>query len=146
MYEALRSFAFLAALLVLFRRFQRHWPVLLLALPALLVPWLAGLVPGLDADSIDVVFHATAALFLGLTAWVLLDDIFRAESVSQKSIYAAMAAYLLVGVVAGMWTEQGEYHDDDGTSLRGRAAIEEAFRDFFKEKQGSKVENHVNSE
>ena len=41
--------------------------------------------------------------------------------------------------VAAMWTENGEYHSDDGISLRGRKAIEDAFREHFKEKRAGKA-------
>src|SRR6185295_18388475 len=37
--------------------------------------------------------------------------------------------------VAAFWTEQGEYYDDTGVVLRGRAAIEKAFADHFKEER-----------
>src|SRR5262245_28581417 len=33
--------------------------------------------------------------------------------------------------LAALWTEEGEYIDDDGTTYRGRAAIEEVYADFF---------------
>jgi uncharacterized protein (TIGR02246 family) len=47
--------------------------------------------------------------------------------------------------VAAAWTEDGEYIDDDGTTLRGRAAIEAAYaRDFAKKKIG-KVEIIIES-
>jgi len=41
--------------------------------------------------------------------------------------------------IAAMWTEDGEYHDDEGTSLKGRTAIEKAFAEHFKEKNAAKV-------
>src|SRR5262245_73235 len=41
--------------------------------------------------------------------------------------------------IAAMWTEDGEYDDDEGVSLRGRAAIEKAFAEHFKEKGAGKV-------
>jgi uncharacterized protein (TIGR02246 family) len=47
--------------------------------------------------------------------------------------------------IAAMWTEAGEYHDDNGTSLRGRAAIEEAFREFFKKKTDGAVDVLIES-
>ena len=42
--------------------------------------------------------------------------------------------------VAAAWTEDGEYIGDDGTTLRGRAAIEEAYAKAFAKKKNSKVE------
>jgi uncharacterized protein (TIGR02246 family) len=44
--------------------------------------------------------------------------------------------------VASFWTEQGEYIDDDGSTLRGRAAIQEAYEKSFAKhpKRKAKVE------
>src|SRR5579864_118813 len=33
--------------------------------------------------------------------------------------------------LAALWTQEGEYIDDDGTTYRGRAAIENVYADFF---------------
>src|SRR4051794_34825898 len=44
--------------------------------------------------------------------------------------------------VAASWTEDGEYIGDDGTSLRGRAAIEVAYTKAFAKKKRTKVEIH----
>jgi uncharacterized protein (TIGR02246 family) len=46
--------------------------------------------------------------------------------------------------VAAFWTEGGEYYDDSGEVLRGRAAIEKAFADHFKEER-NKMEIDVQS-
>src|SRR5271157_6377883 len=45
--------------------------------------------------------------------------------------------------VAALWTEQGEYESDDGTILRGRAAIEAAFAAHFKVRPAEKMEIKV---
>lgn len=42
--------------------------------------------------------------------------------------------------VAAFWTENGEYHDADGTTIRGRADIEKAFTEFFKLNPHRKME------
>jgi uncharacterized protein (TIGR02246 family) len=42
--------------------------------------------------------------------------------------------------IASLWTEQGEMQDASGARIRGRAAIEKAYADFFKEKPGVKIE------
>jgi uncharacterized protein (TIGR02246 family) len=42
--------------------------------------------------------------------------------------------------VASLWTEQGELLDAGGNRIHGRAAIEKAYADFFKEKPGVKIE------
>jgi uncharacterized protein (TIGR02246 family) len=47
--------------------------------------------------------------------------------------------------VAAAWTENGEYIDDDGTTLRGRAAIEAAYAKAFARKKNPKVEITIES-
>ncbi|MGO8688260.1 MAG: YybH family protein [Thermoguttaceae bacterium] len=42
--------------------------------------------------------------------------------------------------VAALWTEQGEYENEDGMILRGRTAIEEAFAAHFKGRPTGKME------
>jgi uncharacterized protein (TIGR02246 family) len=47
--------------------------------------------------------------------------------------------------VAAFWAEDGDYVDLDGRHLRGRAAIEDAFKEFFKENKGLKLRIDVKS-
>jgi uncharacterized protein (TIGR02246 family) len=47
--------------------------------------------------------------------------------------------------VAASWTEEGEYIGDDGTTLRGRAAIEQAYSKAFAKKKNTKVEFKIES-
>ena len=47
--------------------------------------------------------------------------------------------------VAALWTEEGEYESDDGTILRGRAAMEAAFAAHFKGHPAGKMEIKVES-
>jgi uncharacterized protein (TIGR02246 family) len=47
--------------------------------------------------------------------------------------------------VAALWTEQGECHDAAGEPIRGRAAIEQAFAEFFKENPKAKIEVLIES-
>jgi uncharacterized protein (TIGR02246 family) len=47
--------------------------------------------------------------------------------------------------VAASWTEDGEYIGDDGTTIRGRAAIEAAYTKAFAKKKNVKVEMTVES-
>lgn len=42
--------------------------------------------------------------------------------------------------IAAMWTDDGEYHDDNGTTLRGRAEIEKAFGEHFKQDSAGTTE------
>src|SRR5436305_67061 len=58
----------------------------------------------------------------------------------RKSSYDFVQAYEKgdAKAIAALWTEQGEYHDDSGHVLQGRAAIEKAYAAHFKEKPGEK--------
>src|SRR5262245_52485095 len=47
--------------------------------------------------------------------------------------------------VAASWTENGEYIDDDGTTIRGRAALEAAYAKAFAKKKNVKVEMTIES-
>jgi uncharacterized protein (TIGR02246 family) len=47
--------------------------------------------------------------------------------------------------IAALWTENGELDDDSGEVLRGRAAIESAYADFFKAQPPGKIEVHIES-
>lgn len=47
--------------------------------------------------------------------------------------------------VAALWTENGEYYDDSGVELIGRAAIEKAYAELFKEKPKGELEIDIQS-
>jgi uncharacterized protein (TIGR02246 family) len=47
--------------------------------------------------------------------------------------------------VAAFWAKDGDYVDLDGRHLRGRAAIEDAFKEFFEENKGLKLRIDVKS-
>ena len=47
--------------------------------------------------------------------------------------------------VATFWAEDGDYVDLDGRQLQGRTAIEDAFKEFFKENKGMKLRIDVKS-
>src|SRR4051812_3392916 len=47
--------------------------------------------------------------------------------------------------LAPLFTETGEYHDDDGGVIRGRAALAKAYGDFFAKRVELKVESKSNS-
>src|SRR5262245_22347629 len=47
--------------------------------------------------------------------------------------------------IAAQWTENGECIDADGTMVTGRAAIEQAFAEYFKEHPKAKIEVLVRS-
>jgi uncharacterized protein (TIGR02246 family) len=47
--------------------------------------------------------------------------------------------------IAAMWTANGECRDSDGRTFTGRAAIEQAYAEFFKNNAGAKIEVLVKS-
>src|SRR5262249_11266725 len=47
--------------------------------------------------------------------------------------------------IAAHWTENGEFEDDTGVHLRGRAAIEKAYAELFKEHPKGKIQVEVGS-
>jgi uncharacterized protein (TIGR02246 family) len=47
--------------------------------------------------------------------------------------------------VAAFWTENGEYVNPDGTTFRGRAALEKAYSEFFKKNPRSKLEVKIDT-
>jgi uncharacterized protein (TIGR02246 family) len=47
--------------------------------------------------------------------------------------------------MAAFWTEEGEYVDESGTPVRGRAALEKAYLDFFAKRPELKVESKTDS-
>ena len=47
--------------------------------------------------------------------------------------------------LAALWTEEGEYVADDGTTLHGRAALEDGYAQFFKKNPDVKLEVTIES-
>src|SRR5438270_12232820 len=47
--------------------------------------------------------------------------------------------------LAGLWTEEGEYVGDDGTTVRGRPALEAAYAKFFAKNRDVKVDVTIDS-
>ena len=68
------------------------------------------------------------------------------ESV-QKALDGFVAAFRSgdAKAVAGSWTTEGEYTDDEGTTYRGRAALEKAYTEFFAKNKGHSLEIEVES-
>ncbi|VTR97139.1 Steroid delta5-4-isomerase OS=Rhodopirellula sp. SWK7 GN=RRSWK_01361 PE=4 SV=1: SnoaL_3 [Gemmata massiliana] len=68
------------------------------------------------------------------------------ESV-QKALDGFVAAFRSgdAKAVAGSWTTEGEYTDDEGTTYRGRAALEKAYTEFFTKNKGYSLEVEVDS-
>ena len=56
----------------------------------------------------------------------------------QKASQSFLKAYIAgdAKAMAAHWTEKGEYYSEDGTVLRGRDAIEKAYREIFTKKAG----------
>jgi uncharacterized protein (TIGR02246 family) len=69
-----------------------------------------------------------------------------ADQEGVKIAVAALAASFGKGdakAVAALFTPDGEYTDDDGTTVRGRAALEKDYAEFFKNAPGASVEIDV---
>ncbi len=47
--------------------------------------------------------------------------------------------------LAACWTADGEYSDDNGTTIRGRDALEKTYAEFFTKSKGLKAEGDVES-
>jgi uncharacterized protein (TIGR02246 family) len=69
------------------------------------------------------------------------------EAAIRKSTSAFIAAIESgdAKAVASAWTEQGEYISDDGTTIRGRSAIEAAYGRAFAKSKKIKIEFTVDS-
>jgi uncharacterized protein (TIGR02246 family) len=63
----------------------------------------------------------------------------------QKAIDGFVAAFQKgdAKTVAALWTAEGEYTSDDGTSFRGRAALEKAYSDFFAKSPNNKLDVEI---
>src|SRR5690242_19106906 len=97
---------------------MRKGMLCLLALPVLLVCGVAG--TGLAGDEKDNA-KDEAALLKNATAFV---------GAFNKGDAAKLAAF---------WTADGDYVDRTGRHLKGRVAIEKAFKRFFTENKGAKL-------
>jgi uncharacterized protein (TIGR02246 family) len=72
----------------------------------------------------------------------------KADEKAIRDLSAKFARALTKGdakAVADFWTAEGEYIADDGTSFRGRAAIEKAYAQFFEKRPNVRVEGSINS-
>ncbi|MFO0800915.1 MAG: SgcJ/EcaC family oxidoreductase [Gemmataceae bacterium] len=69
----------------------------------------------------------------------------------QSGVTAAVAALAAsfgrgdAKAVAALFTAEGEYTGDDGTSVRGRVALEKDYAEFFAKSPGAKVEVDVDA-
>jgi uncharacterized protein (TIGR02246 family) len=63
----------------------------------------------------------------------------------QAAEFARLFAKGDAKALAATWTEQAEYYEDTGATLVGRAAIEQAFAEFFQAHPGCKVDVRIES-
>lgn len=71
-----------------------------------------------------------------------------ADQDGVKAAVAALAASFGKGdakAVAALFTADGEYTDDDGTTVRGRAALEKDYAAFFTKSPGASVEVDIDA-
>ncbi len=69
------------------------------------------------------------------------------EAAIKKNAEAFIAAFDKGDgkAVAAFWTPDGDYVDETGKQMKGRAEIEKAFAEFFAENKGLKVQIHTES-
>jgi uncharacterized protein (TIGR02246 family) len=59
--------------------------------------------------------------------------------------YAQAFAKKDAKALAAMWTENGQFEDDQGVSLHGKSAIENAYADMFKDKPAGRIDVQIQS-
>jgi uncharacterized protein (TIGR02246 family) len=72
----------------------------------------------------------------------------KADEEAIRNLSAEFTRALMKGdakAVAGLWTEEGEYIAADGTTVRGRPALEAAYAKFFAKTPDVKAEATINS-
>jgi uncharacterized protein (TIGR02246 family) len=72
----------------------------------------------------------------------------KADEEAIRKLSADFTRALMKGdakAVAGLWTEEGEYVAADGTTVRGRPALEAAYTKFFTKTPDVKAEATINS-
>lgn len=69
------------------------------------------------------------------------------EEAVRKAIESFAAAFRKgdAKAVAAHWTAEGEYVGDDGTTFRGRAALEKSYAEFFAKDPGNGLEVEIGS-
>lgn len=88
-----------------------------LAVPAILVTWVARFLPGNDGlASLGV---AISAVFLGYTVIHILGYVFRAKRVTSEVLFGALALYLLIGLVFALTFTVVEAWQPGSLSLPG---------------------------
>lgn len=64
---------------------------------------------------------------------------------NQAGEFTAAFAKGDAAAIAATWTEQAEYYEDGGVELRGRAAIQQAYADFFAAHPGARININIQS-
>jgi hypothetical protein len=96
--DILMAVLFLAAFLILHRHSEHRVIGVALGIVALIGQWTNYALPGLPSLPLLIVFHLAGALFLALTIASMLRHLFNEPLVTANSIYAALCAYLLIGL------------------------------------------------
>ncbi len=95
-------------------------------------------------------FIAPLALAAGLSAWPAAaapGENDKEEAALKQRAKAFTAAFDKgdAKAVAAFWTEDGDYVDETGKQVKGRAEIEKDFAEFFAENKGVKVQIHTDT-
>jgi uncharacterized protein (TIGR02246 family) len=95
-------------------------------------------------------FLALAVTTLGFTAWPGQAQLPKPHAKDKESIARNGEAFVAAfakgdaGALAALWTENGDYTDQNGRHLKGRAAIEKAFKGLFAGNKGmrARIDSH----
>src|SRR5262249_6899906 len=74
-----------------------------------------------------------------------------ARKADEEALYKAIASFEEAfqkgdaKAVAALWTPEGEYVSEDGTSFTGRAALEKAYTEFFSKNPNNSLDVEVTS-
>lgn len=118
--DVLVAAVFVSAFLVLYKSHVFRVAGISLGVLAMVGLWSGFALPGLPRLPLFVALHGAAALFLVLCVGVVLRNIFEDPRVSADSIYAALCAYLLIGLAfAHLYgildaTSEGAFHIEQG--------------------------------
>ncbi len=97
-YSACLSAVLLSAVYALSEDRRVFTVALAIAVPVLAGRWLGVF---LESTSLGVMVHGGAVVFLGFTACIVLSHVLKDEEVTADKIYAAICAYLLIGLLCG---------------------------------------------
>jgi voltage-gated potassium channel len=121
-FDVLYSLVLVASILSLC---ERRWPrtaALILGIPALLGKWLAYLLASAGDDILTLSDHFVEVIFLGFVAVMILRAILIQGNISLDSIFAAICAYMLLGMACGTFYSAVEVISPNSFQASGELA------------------------